>query len=62
VESVNSLALILTPILAGFLYDRNPSLVFRVGAVVLLFSLTLTLWTRGPGRRAAEALLTRSGR
>ena len=62
VESVNSLALILTPILAGFLYDRNPSLVFRVGAVVLLFSLTLTLWMRGPGRRAAEALLTRSGR
>lgn len=62
VESVNSLALILTPILAGFLYDRNPLLVFRAGAVVLLFSLTLTLWMRGPGRRAAEALLTRSGR
>jgi MFS family permease len=59
VETINNLALILTPILAGFLYDRNPESVFVVSMGVLALCLAFTVWSRGAGRRAARGLMTR---
>ena len=42
-EAVGHAAFILAPILAGFLYDRNPESVYLVGLIVLGVSLVLTL-------------------
>ena len=58
VETINNLALILTPILAGILYEKNPESVFMVSVGVLALCLVFTLWSRGAGRRAARTLMT----
>lgn len=42
-EAIGHGAFIMAPILAGFLYDRNPESVYMVGLVVLGVSLVLTL-------------------
>ena len=42
-EAIGHLAFILAPILAGFLYDRNPESVYLVGLIVLGVSLAFTL-------------------
>ncbi|MEL7646245.1 MAG: MFS transporter [Anaerolineaceae bacterium] len=62
VETINNLALILTPILAGLLYDRNPEMVFMVSMGVLGICLVLTVWSRGAGRRTARAVIDRMSR
>ncbi len=61
VETINNLALILTPVLAGLLYERSPLLVFMVSAGVLALCLPLTVWFRTAGRRASQAVLDRMG-
>jgi len=38
-ESVGGAAMIFAPLLAGFLYDYNPQMVYHVGVVLILFSL-----------------------
>jgi len=43
VETAGTLAIILAPILAGFLYDRAPLNVFKVSLGILLASLAITL-------------------
>jgi hypothetical protein len=43
VETVNSLAFVVAPILAGFLYDWRPISVFPVSLGVLVVTLLLTL-------------------
>ena len=45
VESLNSLAFVVAPPLAGFLYDRDPALIFPVSLGVLGFTLVLSLWS-----------------
>ncbi len=62
VETINNLALILTPVLAGLLYDRRPELVFGVSVGVLGVCLVLTAWSRGVGRRVARGVIDRMGR
>jgi predicted MFS family arabinose efflux permease len=62
VETINNLALILTPILAGLLYDRNPEMVVMVSMGVLGICLVLTMWSRGAGRRTARAVIDRMSR
>jgi MFS family permease len=42
-ETIGHFAFILAPILAGFLYDRNPESVYLVGLIVLGVSLAFTL-------------------
>lgn len=42
-ETIGHIAFILAPILAGFLYDRNPESVYLVGLIVLGVSLAFTL-------------------
>ncbi len=61
VETINNLALILTPVLAGLLTIGNPLLVFMVSAGVLALCLPLTVWFRTAGRRASQAVLDRMG-
>jgi MFS family permease len=43
VETAGTLAIIVAPILAGFLYDRAPESVLSVSLVILIISLALTL-------------------
>jgi MFS family permease len=42
-EAIGHVAFIIAPILAGFLYDRNPESVYMVGLIVLGVSLAFTL-------------------
>jgi len=59
VETINNLALIMTPVFAGLLYDRSPAMVFKLSAGVLALCLGLTVWSRGAGRQAARAVIHR---
>ena len=45
VESLNSLAFTVAPILAGFLYDWRPASIYPVSLLVLIPAALLTLWT-----------------
>ncbi|HEY2981289.1 MAG TPA: MFS transporter [Anaerolineales bacterium] len=40
-EAVNSLAMILSPLLAGYLYDRAPASIYPIALVLLVFSMLL---------------------
>ena len=57
-ETIGHFAFILAPILAGFLYDRNPESVYLVGLIVLGVSLAFTLlamrFKGAPKRRYLE--------
>jgi MFS family permease len=44
VESLNSLAFVVAPPLAGFLYDRDPALIFPVSLGGLGLTVVLSLW------------------
>ena len=44
VESLNSLALVAAPIIAGFLYDWQPISIFPVSIIVLGITLIITIW------------------
>ncbi len=46
VETAGTLAIILAPVLAGFLYDQNPESVYMVSLIILGASLCLTLLVR----------------
>ncbi len=41
-DTINAIAMILAPLLAGVLYDINPSWPFSVGLLVIIFSIILT--------------------
>jgi DHA1 family multidrug resistance protein-like MFS transporter len=43
VESLNALAYVAAPILAGFLYDWQPRSIFSLGLVVLLITIVLSI-------------------
>jgi len=42
VETLNALAYVVAPVLAGVLYDWQPNTIFSVGLVVLLLTLVLS--------------------
>ncbi len=44
VESLNSLAFVLAPPLAGLLVDRDPALVFPVSLIVLALAIGVSVW------------------
>lgn len=44
VETVASLAIFLAPTAAGFLYSHNPVLMYPISAVLIVFSLGVSVW------------------
>ena len=44
IETINSAAYILAPVLAGFLYNRSPDLVYPVSLVLIAVSLFASGW------------------
>ncbi len=45
VESLNAFAMMIAPIIAGFLYDWQPASIFWMGSVVLILTLSVTAGT-----------------
>lgn len=43
-EAVNSLAMILSPLLAGYLYDRSPAFIYPISLILLSFAMLLYFW------------------
>jgi len=43
-DTIYSIALILSPLLAGYLYAKNPSWIFSISLLVILISIILTLF------------------
>ena len=44
VEAVNGLAMFLAPLLAGFLFEQQPELVYLVSLVLIFASISLNIW------------------
>jgi MFS family permease len=44
VEAVNGLALVLAPLLAGFLFEQQPELIYLVALVLIFSSISLNIW------------------
>ncbi len=57
-EAVNSLALILAPLLAGYLYDREPASVYPLGLLLITIGVTISLvFAPREKRQAAEEII-----
>jgi MFS family permease len=51
-ETISSTTMILSPILAGYLYTRNPLSIFSIAAILILLSLIAsTIFLLKPGKR-----------
>lgn len=54
VETVNSIAVILAPILAGYIYNQNPYLVYRISivlvSVVIAFNVLILVIMKRNGK------------
>jgi MFS family permease len=59
VETVNSLAFVVAPILAGFLYDWRPISIFPVSLGVLAVTVLLTLVFTRWNETAERALMVK---
>jgi MFS family permease len=42
-EAVNSLAVILSPLLAGYLYEQDPALIYQLSVGLILFAMSVSL-------------------
>ena len=58
VETVNSVAVILAPILAGYIYDQNPYLIYRISivmvSVVIAFNILILVIMKRNGKNEPQ--------
>ena len=58
VETVNSVAVILAPILAGYIYDQNPYMIYRISlvmvSVVIAFNILILVIMKRNGKNDSQ--------